>query len=98
MRIVRELNLYPIVGLYQELYNPDFLSMSEPLGNPDGIDMLKNINSCFWSEILSENTIDRVIKLLEIRQKYIPDTDFKIKAVLKKPHFLRNSLPFLLVI
>ena len=92
MRIVRELNLYPIVGLYQELYNPDFLSMSEPLGNPDGIDMLKNINSCFWSEILSENTIDRVIKLLEIRQKYIPDTDFKIKAVLKKPHFFKKQL------
>lgn len=34
-----ELNLYPITGLYQEVYNPDLLSMSEPLGAESGIGM-----------------------------------------------------------
>ena len=39
-----EMNLYPIMGLYQELYNPDLLSMSEPLGVENDIDIFKNIN------------------------------------------------------
>ena len=63
-----ELNLYPITGLYQELYNPDLLSMSEPLGAESGIDVFKNINSYFWADVLSEKTIDSLLDILNERK------------------------------
>lgn len=49
-RMMVEMNIYPITGLYQELYNPDLLSMAEPIGDNEGIGVLKNINSFFWAK------------------------------------------------
>jgi hypothetical protein len=75
-----ELNLYPITGLYQEIYNPDLLSMSEPIGDEKGIDVFKNINSYFWSTILSEQTIDCLLDILNERKNSITTMHFKYKA------------------
>lgn len=87
-----EMNLYPITGLYQELYNPDFLSMSESLGSNNDIDVFKNINSYFWSKILSEETIDSLLEILNERKDIIPDINFKYKAVLNNPNFFKKNV------
>lgn len=87
-----ELNLYPITGLYQELYNPDLLSMSEPLGAESGIDVFKNINSYFWADVLSEKTIDSLLDILNERKGFIDNTNFKYKAVLNNPQFFKKSV------
>lgn len=87
-----ELNLYPITGLYQELYNPDLLSMSEPLGTESGIDVFKNINSYFWANVLSEKTIDFLLDVLNDRKEFIDNMNFKYKAILNNPHFFKKSV------
>ncbi|MDD2413263.1 MAG: hypothetical protein PHR79_10175 [Bacteroidales bacterium] len=87
-----ELNLYPITGLYQEVYNPDLLSMSEPLGAESGIDVFRNINSYFWSNVLSEKKIDSLLDILNERKKFIDNMHFKYKAVLNNPQFFKKSV------
>ena len=87
-----ELNLYPITGLYQELYNPDLLSMSEPLGAESGIDVFKNINSYFWADVVSEKTIDFLLDILNERKEFIANIDFKYRAVLNNRQFFKKSV------
>ena len=82
-----ELNLYPITGLYQEVYNPDLLSMSEPLGAESGIDVFRNINSYFWSNVLSEKTIVSKISSFKKNKN-------ELISLKKQPYNLWVSLKF----
>lgn len=87
-----EMNLYPITGLYQELYNPDLLSMSEPLGSEDNIDVFKNINSYFWSKILSNETVDYLIEILSQQKDLVLKNKPKYIAVLNNPIFFKKMV------
>lgn len=87
-----EMNLYPITGLYQELYNPDLLSMNEPLGIEKGIDVFKNINSYFWADVLNEKKIDLLLEILEERKDFVAEMNIKYKAIINNPQYFKKSV------
>lgn len=86
-----EMNIYPITGLYQELYNPDLLSMAEPIGDDEGIGVLKNINSFFWAKILSEETIDLLLNIISEKRKH-STFNLKYEAVANNPKYFKKSV------
>lgn len=90
-RMMVEMNIYPITGLYQELYNPDLLSMAEPIGDNEGIGVLKNINSFFWAKILSEETIDLLLNIISEKRKH-STFNLKYEAVANNPKYFKKSV------
>ncbi len=58
------INVYPISGLYYELYSPNILD-NKPLtldltsNNP-----LYNLNTIFWANILSESNLDALFSVM----------------------------------
>ena len=90
-RMMVEMNIYPITGLYQELYNPDLLSMAEPIGDDEGIGVLKNINSFFWAKILSEETIDLLLNIISEKRKH-STFNLKYEAVANNPKYFKKSV------
>lgn len=64
--------------------------MSEPLGVENDIDIFKNINSFFWSHILSEKIIDSLLNILEEQNEFIINIDYKYMAVLNNPQYFKR--------
>ena len=85
-----EMNLYPIMGIYQEIYNPDFKSMSESIGDETGINVFKNINSFFWASILSESTINKLLNILEDQNEYDKLNPKYIAIKNNREYFIKN--------
>ena len=59
---MKELNAYPIMGLFEELYKPELQSLTlEPL-LPTGRWALERVNGLFWAQKLCKKSLNAVIK------------------------------------
>lgn len=80
-----ELNFYPLMGLFEELYRPDLKSLSLKPLRPTGRWALQRANSLFWARLLSRKCLRTVLDRLQSKYLYqscdIPQYD----AVLRNP-------------
>lgn len=63
------LNIYPISGLFNELYSPNVSSYNcEPLDSLS-TDPLYRLNALFWAKLLSHKNLDLLIQTMESSDK-----------------------------
>lgn len=82
---MKELNVYPVMGLFEELYKPELQSLSlEPL-LPTGRWALERVNGLFWAQHLSARSLNAVVKKLQSKYSYISCDIPQYDAVLENP-------------
>ena len=90
---MKELNLYPLTGLFMELQKADFhgIIMESPL-ILDGKESLKNANSLFWANHLATQKLASLIDLIKDRFRYSPCYIPQFQAVLDNPDLFLNRV------
>ena len=61
-------NIYPISGLYNELYSPTSTGLNLSRLDFQTKDPLKDVNRLFWSVLLSSENLERMISVM--KQEY----------------------------
>lgn len=86
-----ELNLYPLMGLFEELYKPDLGSLAiEPLC-PNGRWSLERANGLFWAQLLSESALRSLLERVQTKYCYTSCNIPQYEAVLQNPDlFIRK--------
>lgn len=96
------LNLYPINGLYDELYYPNLFHLStEPLGN-EGSNSLARLNGLYWANLFDEKLIRDAISWMRDYYAYkfcdvphycavLGNTDYFVQRVIEASRNIVNQ-------
>ena len=90
---MKELNLYPLAGLFVELQKKDFHEISA--GTPlvlEEKESLKKANSLFWANHLAPQKLASLIDLVQDRFRYSPCYIPQFQAVLDNPDLFLNKV------
>ena len=90
---MKELNLYPLAGLFMELQKADFHEISE--GNSlvmEGKQSLRKANSLFWANHLAPQKLASLIDLVQDRFRYSPCYIPQFQAVLDNPELFLSCI------
>ena len=91
--IMKELNLYPLTGLFMELQRADFHKLSAGTSLVlEGKESLKNANSLFWANHLARQKLSSLIDLVKDRYRYSPCYIPQFQAVLDNPDLFLNRV------
>lgn len=83
---IRQLNLYPLTGLYNECHNIDLLGLSNartPVASDPNA--LRNLNNFWWHQATSLETLDRIVSELAARYRLLPPDIPQHAAILAAP-------------
>ncbi|MFA5905652.1 MAG: hypothetical protein WC836_17100, partial [Desulfobacula sp.] len=91
--MMKELNLYPLAGLFMDLQKADFHKLSAGLPPVlEGKKSLKNMNSLFWANHLASQKLLFLIDLVKDRYRYSPCYIPQFQAVLNNPALFLNRV------
>jgi hypothetical protein len=86
MRSIKELYLHPLTGLYYECHNIDYAALATATGVvPDGKYCLRPLNSIWWHDALSRETLETIVQRLRDCYRHTAPDVLQHRAVLADP-------------
>jgi len=89
---MKELNIYPIHGLFNELYNPDINSLSLKSLVVNGKYSLKNASGLFWALHLAEPKIRKLLDKLSKKYYFSKPLNPQYLTILSNPDFFIDKV------
>jgi len=90
---VRQLNLYPLTGLFNECHNIDLLGLTNACPPAVGdSNALRNLNNFWWHQATSFETLDRIVNELAARYRLVPADVPQHAAILAAPEVFKSRV------